>query len=295
MKTIAFWCATAACAVASPCQDNRGVDLSTPRTTVASFVAALSRNDIAAMRRCVDPSAPSKKADRFFASGGLGMRLTDVRVEEQEATAQAATVRVSFKAENRPDPVADSVVLSRRPDGWRIVSGAMRPTSQIIGVLVEIVAGNDTILSAFSQARDKAHSISCLANMKNLALAHLMYAQDYDEVWARRDWVKAVEPYHKNPRLLSCPSHGAGKVSYSMNSALFGASMTALLAPAETVVLYEGENQKLVFRHQGKAAVGFADGRCRLVDANEARSLKWSLAPPAPTKPAPRSSPKTRR
>src|SRR5579862_9180182 len=49
-------------------------------------------------------------------------------------------------------------------------------------VVIAIIAILAAILfPVFAQAREEARSISCLSNTKQMALAQLMYAQDYDE------------------------------------------------------------------------------------------------------------------
>lgn len=49
-------------------------------------------------------------------------------------------------------------------------------------VVIAIIAILAAILfPVFAQAREKARAVSCLSNVKQLGLAHLMYAQDYDE------------------------------------------------------------------------------------------------------------------
>jgi prepilin-type N-terminal cleavage/methylation domain-containing protein/prepilin-type processing-associated H-X9-DG protein len=92
-------------------------------------------------------------------------------------------------------------------------------------VVIAIIAILAAILfPVFAQAREKARQTSCLSNMKQLNLAHLMYAQDYDETLAiNREcsnpggvpcvagrailgWVDLIEPYVKNRRVFKCPS-----------------------------------------------------------------------------------------
>jgi prepilin-type processing-associated H-X9-DG protein len=46
-------------------------------------------------------------------------------------------------------------------------------------------------------------------------------------------------------------------------------------------MLYEGKDGKLNFKHDGKAAVAFADGHAKLVTEEEAKTLIWKLPPPA--------------
>lgn len=42
-----------------------------------------------------------------------------------------------------------------------------------------------------------------------------------------------------------------------------------------TVMFYEGRDEKLIFRYNGKAAVCFVDGHTALVSPEEAKSLIW--------------------
>src|SRR4028119_969674 len=49
-------------------------------------------------------------------------------------------------------------------------------------VVIAIIAILAAILfPAFAQAREKARQASCVSNLKQIANAYLMYAQDYDE------------------------------------------------------------------------------------------------------------------
>jgi prepilin-type N-terminal cleavage/methylation domain-containing protein/prepilin-type processing-associated H-X9-DG protein len=92
----------------------------------------------------------------------------------------------------------------------------------IIAILAAI------LLPVFAQAREKARSASCQSNLKQLGLATLMYAQDYDgsyplyyagvvnglqQYWFGRGsgnaWDKTfglLYPYMKNHQVQRCPS-----------------------------------------------------------------------------------------
>ena len=82
-------------------------------------------------------------------------------------------------------------------------------------VVIAIIAILAAILfPVFAQAREKARATSCLSNVKQLALAHLMYAQDYDErtvtSWCLGfpgEFSFFVQPYMKSVAILHCPSH----------------------------------------------------------------------------------------
>jgi len=113
-------------------------------------------------------------------------------------------------------------------------------------VVIAIIAILAAILfPVFAQAREKARSISCLSNAKQIGTAILMYSQDYDETlipWFVRtgmprdnfrhdlkSWAQNLQPYIKNgdPKeptdpnfngvdpqgLMACPSFSAASRS----------------------------------------------------------------------------------
>ena len=91
-------------------------------------------------------------------------------------------------------------------------------------VVIAIIAILAAILfPVFARAREKARQTSCLSNVKQLGLAGLQYAQDYDEMFpayavtviaGHNDGVtsggtstySALLPYVKNTQVFSCPS-----------------------------------------------------------------------------------------
>ena len=94
-------------------------------------------------------------------------------------------------------------------------------------VVIAIIAILAAILfPVFAQAREKARQTSCLSNNKQVGLALMMYAQDYDErtprnwygdlgmeattavgdVPDRYKWMDAIQPYVKNTGIFVCPS-----------------------------------------------------------------------------------------
>ncbi|NIM06116.1 MAG: DUF1559 domain-containing protein, partial [Armatimonadetes bacterium] len=96
-------------------------------------------------------------------------------------------------------------------------------------VVIAIIAILAAILfPVFAKAREKARQTACLSNVKQLTLAVLMYAGDWDErapstyycIWAWNpnwgtlapqvykyaNWMTAVIPYINNYQILGCPS-----------------------------------------------------------------------------------------
>lgn len=90
-------------------------------------------------------------------------------------------------------------------------------------VVIAIIAILAAILfPVFARAREKARTASCLSNVKQIVLAVLMYAGDYDQRLPNNyqtgvqlpcgttnlTWTTVVQPYVKNRQLHVCPSHG---------------------------------------------------------------------------------------
>jgi prepilin-type N-terminal cleavage/methylation domain-containing protein/prepilin-type processing-associated H-X9-DG protein len=142
-------------------------------------------------------------------------------------------------------------------------------------VVIAIIAILAAILfPVFAQAREKARSISCLSNLKQIGTASMMYIQDYDETymcgWGEPDgstmWRWVLNPYIQrngtsmyngnatNNSILICPSTRIGVTSYGYNQAHFanrwaqapngnwnngGIGMAAITEPANLVMIGE--------------------------------------------------------
>jgi prepilin-type N-terminal cleavage/methylation domain-containing protein/prepilin-type processing-associated H-X9-DG protein len=130
-------------------------------------------------------------------------------------------------------------------------------------VVIAIIAILAAILfPVFAKAREKARQTSCLSNLKQIGLAVLQYAQDYDErtpliyfgatsgyLWPNGTtspgmWMAAVYPYVKNTQLMNCPSSpykwnggyiGLG-FSYPINNAIAGQSLGSIVLPTQCVM-----------------------------------------------------------
>ncbi|MCC7493023.1 MAG: DUF1559 domain-containing protein [Fimbriimonadaceae bacterium] len=116
-------------------------------------------------------------------------------------------------------------------------------------VVIAIIAILAAILfPVFAKAREKARTSSCSSNLKQLSLAALQYAQDYDERYANsalhpngttgittapgtdayNTYDEVLAPYCKNQQMFLCPSdplRSAGGVqarSYCCNPVVMG-------------------------------------------------------------------------
>jgi prepilin-type processing-associated H-X9-DG protein len=132
-------------------------------------------------------------------------------------------------------------------------------SSHIIAILAAI------LFPVFARAREKARQTSCLSNVKQIALACMMYAQDYDERLPHRYlnsgvagaiqypgggssrgmiWPNPVYPYVNNIQVFNCPSWGyrwtgryTGRQAYGISNHIDGMLLAHIEAPAETILL----------------------------------------------------------
>jgi prepilin-type N-terminal cleavage/methylation domain-containing protein/prepilin-type processing-associated H-X9-DG protein len=109
-------------------------------------------------------------------------------------------------------------------------------------VVIAIIAILAAILfPVFAKAREKARQNSCLSNEKQMSLAILQYAQDYDERMMPRyytgyNWDKQINPYIKNTQIFMCPSTNAYSYGYAQDY-LSWAALGTFVSPAETIML----------------------------------------------------------
>ncbi|MBU0606994.1 MAG: DUF1559 domain-containing protein [Armatimonadetes bacterium] len=112
-------------------------------------------------------------------------------------------------------------------------------------VVIAIIAILAAILfPVFAKAREKARQSSCASNLKQIALAFLQYAQDYDERITGYQanvgpWNYLIEPYIKNTQVQACPSAQYGQWSYGFNygGLPIPVGLGQIAKPSETVMI----------------------------------------------------------
>jgi prepilin-type N-terminal cleavage/methylation domain-containing protein/prepilin-type processing-associated H-X9-DG protein len=84
-------------------------------------------------------------------------------------------------------------------------------------VVIAIISVLSAILfPVFARARENARRASCLSNLKQIGLAFMQYAQDYDDHFplssydpdsnGHVSWTISAQPYMKSTQLFRCPS-----------------------------------------------------------------------------------------
>jgi prepilin-type N-terminal cleavage/methylation domain-containing protein/prepilin-type processing-associated H-X9-DG protein len=128
-------------------------------------------------------------------------------------------------------------------------------------VVIAIIAILAAILfPVFAKAREKARQTSCLSNLKQMGLAAVAYAQDYDGTWLRSNngaaalpaaqpdnfngnlWRFPIQPYVKNWQMFVCPSSTVGDMSTSATQGIGAYSYnTNLNSVAESTIKYPSQ------------------------------------------------------
>jgi prepilin-type processing-associated H-X9-DG protein len=143
--------------------------------------------------------------------------------------------------------------------------------------------------------QQQAQQATCLSNLKQLALAALMFANDHDQQLPEADkWMDELAPYIKDPKILQCPAAPQLKYGYAMNAALSGQLLDKIPQPASTVLFFESDlgtrnaagGAEAVCqpgRHNGGNCFAFVDGHAqwwRGAGFPTAADLQPATAPP---------------
>ncbi|MBT7069109.1 MAG: DUF1559 domain-containing protein [Verrucomicrobia bacterium] len=144
------------------------------------------------------------------------------------------------------------------------VSGKSFTLIELLVVIAIIAILASMLLPALAQAREKARSISCTSNFKQLSLACRMYTDDNEEslvwhympvpmVWPAGTtsscmWMSHIYSYVKSQEVYNCPSHSykwngryTGGIRYGYSRYLGGNTLSEVTYPSETYQLGDSE------------------------------------------------------
>ena len=132
----------------------------------------------------------------------------------------------------------------------------------VVIAIISILAA--ILFPVFAQAREKARQTACLSNSRQIGMAFMQYATDYDECLplstdTSRDlsWTNTMQPYIKNRQIYRCPDDQSANWSvplagqtvtrlstYFLNDWLAGtlqyANLASLQKPASVIYVSEG-------------------------------------------------------
>lgn len=125
--------------------------------------------------------------------------------------------------------------------------------------------------------KERTKIARCLSNVKQQALAVIIYEDDFDDRYPRGDrWMDVTKEYLKAEDMRHCPLVPKGACGYAFNSSL---SLTKTPKDVEKVVLiYDSTTSRRNAsdrfsslprpgRHEGKDNIAFADGHAKALMA----------------------------
>lgn len=150
-----------------------------------------------------------------------------------------------------------------------------------VGILAAVAAVVITL--QMDAGKQSTGQVSCLSNVRQLALAHSLYVCDYDGRFPPGDkWTLVTLPYTKNLGILCCPGDylsdpkgtGGWETSYTMNADLSHADVQTLTELNTLVCVFEGTQMAggkdaAAYRHRGGLNVGYADWHVRYLTRDE--------------------------
>jgi hypothetical protein len=163
-------------------------------------------------------------------------------------------------------------------------------TATDAGCVIMIVCVLAAVLyPVFAVSHTSSHQSSCLSNVKQVTLALMMYAQDYDDRMPRWKWMDSTYSYAKNWEIYACQvvkRDDESGYGYAFERSLVGRHTTEVKKPAEQPLVFESsllyKNATAQIRtglmrpgrHSGSDIVSFLDGHARPFDTG-ILSTRW--------------------
>ncbi len=128
----------------------------------------------------------------------------------------------------------------------------------IIGILAAILAAVFIPPGGFRVSREDARGSRCRSNLKQLGLAFVQYAQDYDEkfppvaVAPSGYWAGSLQPYVKGWQVFQCPSDKLSTprtTDYYYNARLAEVKQENINWPRATILSGEGTGDQPPLYH----------------------------------------------
>jgi prepilin-type processing-associated H-X9-DG protein len=147
---------------------------------------------------------------------------------------------------------------------------------------IPIMAG--MTLPALARAKQKAQSINCINNLKQLGLAVRVYAADHNDLLPpAATWCDAIQGGVGSSKVFQCPAEPGNRCSYAFNARLDGKKESEI--NPQTVLLFEsdagwngsgGPEVLKPHKHSGRLVnVALADGSVHQVARSRLSTLRW--------------------
>lgn len=145
-----------------------------------------------------------------------------------------------------------------------------------------VIAG--LTLPALAKAKQRAQTIKCTQNLRQLGLAARLYAQNSDDRFPNEtNWCDALQAHVGKQDVFYCPAEKSQLCGFGYNAALSGRAVDEV--NSLTVMFFEipggwnvsgGPEQMLHSPRHGRVInVGFADGSVQQVSESALETLRW--------------------
>ena len=152
-----------------------------------------------------------------------------------------------------------------------------------IGIPLTAMMGG-LLLPAFMKAKERAQSINCMTNLRQLGVAARTYAQSSGGRFPyATNWCDVLQPHLARQNVFYCPADESQLCSYGYNAALSGLVVSEV--NPLTVLFFEipggwnvsgGPEQMLPGRRHGRNLnVVFADGSAQQMTVEALQNLRW--------------------
>ncbi len=251
------------------------LDQTRPDLVAKAYLAALAAGDAEAAVRCLDPATEGRAAPKLLEGAipkdpSLDQLMTEflllpasrqVRYAPGGLVQDGDTARLSVVA---TVTLPQTLVLRRGADGKWVVD-LLQSSKASTG------RQEPTILRGIERPEPAAGAV-CMSNLKQLALAVLMWSQDHHNTLPpAANWAKELDPYLKNMKVFACPAAPDLQCGYAYNVAVAGKMTAEIARPSDTVLFYEstlgsldaadkGESQPRPGRHEGGNHLAYVDG-----------------------------------
>jgi prepilin-type processing-associated H-X9-DG protein len=152
-------------------------------------------------------------------------------------------------------------------------------TSALFLLIFSAVAG--MLLPAFAKAKQRAQTIQCVSNMRQLGLAVRIYHEDHTNQYpAAMTWCDAILPIASS-KAFRCPAEPHQTCGYSFNSKL--SDLKGGEANPRTVLFFESDGgwnssggpAEMHSRHGNRTVVCFVDGSVMQLAPGSLNTLRW--------------------
>lgn len=156
--------------------------------------------------------------------------------------------------------------------------------SAIAMVLTFLAIPAAILLPALAKAKERAQTINCTNNLKQLGLAVRMYAADNnDQLPSASKWCDAIQAYVQSPKPYQCAANPGLRCAFAFNQKLSGRKEGDF--DPQTVLFFESSagwnaagGRELFSAHphsRTRIVVGFADGSVQQLPRSQLETLRW--------------------